>query len=298
MPRKFIAIASVGSLLLTSCSAPGAVHVPQTTQVRYYPQCYQPVQALRDRDAQYQHSMVVNSLIGAGLGAAAGALISGNAKGALIGALGGGTVAAAGTYAAYRMKNNPDNEQRRFAIAQDLQHDQGELQATVVAARQAEYCYDTQFSALRYGVSNGTIAKPEARARFAEIQQGSAEIRRILAEYGQKARHTQEEYSVAFNQEAQRLNTTPERLAAISSAPPPSAQPTETAGKSTTRHTRRTRHRSVSHTPPSATQPTSAVTMARNYQTYNAQVTQISELDQSMQRTETTRAEAMRGLGV
>jgi hypothetical protein len=288
-------------MLLTSCSAPGAIHVAQTTQVHYYPQCYQPVQALRDRDAQYQRSMMVNSLIGAGLGAAAGALISGNAKGALIGAAAGGAVAAAGTYAAYRMKTNPDDEQRRFAIAQDLQHDQGELQATVIAVRQAEYCYDTQFNTLRYGVSSGTISKPEARARFAEIQQGSAEIRNILAEYGQKARHTQGEYSVAFNQEAQRLNTTPEQLAAVASPPPPPPE-TAPAPRKASRHTRRTRHtpaKPVSHTPPPApAQPASAVTMARSYQSYNAQVAQISELDQSMQRTETTRAEAMRGLGV
>lgn len=287
--KQFVAVAAALSVLVASCAAPGAIQAPKTTQVAYYPQCYQPVQALRDRASQYERSMVTNTLIGAGVGAAAGALIGGDLKGALIGAGIGAAGAAAGTYASYRMKNTPDDNQRRFAIAQDLAHDQGEMQATVIAARQAEYCYNTQFDALRSGVARGTIPKPEARARFAEIQQGSGEIRAILAEYGQKARRSQGEYSVAFDQEAQRLNTTPDRLVSQASAPPPPAP----AKKPVRRHRKR-----AATSPPAPAQPVSATTMARNYKSYNNQVAQISELDQSMQRTEATRAEAMRGLGV
>src|SRR5438552_18802723 len=86
-----------GSLILAGCAAPGGTTVPQMTQVKYYPHCYQSVGLLRQQDQQFQQVMAVNTLAGAAGGEALGAIArDGDWRGALIGA-GVGAEVAAGT---------------------------------------------------------------------------------------------------------------------------------------------------------------------------------------------------------
>jgi hypothetical protein len=266
------------SLVLTSCVAPGGTTVPQTTRVAYYPQCYQSVAVLRQQDQQFQQAMAVNTLAGAAGGAALGALVGHDWQSALIGAAAGGLLAATTTYAAARMQQQPNDELRRAGIAGDMNHDSSELQRAVLAARQADYCYGEAYNHLVADLRRGAVSKPEAAQRFTEIDQGERELGAILAEYGKKTTASVQQYEVAFNQEAQRLNTTPNVLLAEANPAPRTLTP-----------------RGV---PPS--QPVSQNTrqLAQGYSKLNQQVSEINQEQSSIERTADDRRSAMHSLGV
>jgi len=238
------------SLVLTSCAAPGGTTVPQMTRVAYYPQCYQSVALLRQQDQQFQQTMAVNTLAGAAGGAALGALASGG-------------------------------DWRGALIASDMYHDSGELQRAVIAARQADFCYSSAYNELVANLRSGAVSKPEAAQHFAEIDQGEHEVAAILAEYGKKTTASVQQYEVAFNQEAQRLNTTPAViLADVSAPPPPSAAQTPAPRPATRQVSENTRQ------------------LAQNYSKINQQVSEINQEQSSIERTATARRNDMQSLGV
>jgi hypothetical protein len=271
-----------GAFVVTGCAAPGGTIVPQTTRVNYYPQCYQSVALLRQQDQQFQQTMAVNTLAGAAGGAALGALASGGDwRGALIGAGVGALVAASTTYASARMQQEADDERRRALIANDMYHDSGELQRAVVAARQADYCYGSAYNQLATDLRRGTVSKPDAVQRFTEIDQGEREVAAILAEYGKKTTASVHQYEAAFNQEAQRLNTTPNAL--LAEAAPPSPPPP-------------TKRRAPAQ--PSTAPQNTRQQLAQGYSKLNQQVSEINQEQSSIERTAADRRNAMQSLGV
>ena len=270
------------SVVLAGCAAPGGTNVPQMTRVNYYPQCYQSVAILRQQDQQFQQAMAVNTLGGAAGGAALGALASGgNWKGALIGAAAGALVAASATYASARAQET-DDERRRLLIANDMSHDYGEVQRAVVAARQADNCYGFAYDQLVANLRRGAVPKPEAAQRFAEIDQGEHEVAAILSEYGKKTTASVQQYEVAFDQEAQRLNTTPNQLLADAGPPPPPSGGRAPAPA------------------PRSTKPVSQNTrqLAQDYSKLNQQVSEINQEQSTIERTATDRRNNMHSLGV
>jgi hypothetical protein len=270
-----------GALVLAGCAAPGGTTVPQTTQVNYYPQCYQSVGLLRQQDQQFQQVMAVNTLAGAAGGAALGAIASGgNWRGALIGAGVGALVAASTTYASARMQQEANAERRQLLIANDMSHDYGEMQRAVVAARQADYCYGMAYSQLAANVRRGVVPKPEAAQRFGEIDQGEHEVAAILAEYGKKSMASAQQYQAAFDQEAQQMNTTPNELLADAGAPPPSSGGRAPAPRPTRQVSQNTRQ------------------MAQNYNRLNQQVSEINQEQSTIEQTAMTRRNDMQALGV
>lgn len=58
----------------------------QTTDVHYYPDCYQPIADLRSAEKSFNTTMVMGTTMGALLGAVIGASQTGKAEGALAGA--------------------------------------------------------------------------------------------------------------------------------------------------------------------------------------------------------------------
>ena len=263
------------SLAVAGCVAPGSTTVQQTTKVNYYPQCYQPVAQLRQQDEQFQQVMAANTVMGAVTGAALGGIIGGNWRSALFGAVAGATTAAANTYAQARLQQEANDESRRGLIAGDMARDSGELQRAVIAARQADDCYGHVYTRLAADVRRGAISKEEARPRFVEIDQGERETSLILAEYGKKARGIQEQYQVAFDQEAQRLNTTPDTLVAEARAPSPSATPSTSAKRSS-----------------------NTKQMASNYTKVNQQVSEINQEQSTIERTASDQRNDLKGLGI
>jgi hypothetical protein len=280
-PSKTATTIVAASVFLAGCAAPGGTTVPQMTRVNYYPQCYQSVALLRQQDQQFQQVMAVNTLAGAAGGAALGALASGGDwRGALIGAGVGALVAASATYASARAQE-ADDERRRMLIANDMSHDYGEIQRAVVASRQADNCYTYAYNQLAANVRRGAVSTPEAAQRFTEIDQGEREVAAILAEYGKKTAASVQQYEVAFNSEAQRLNISPNELMADAGAPPPP---------------------SSSRRPP-APRPTKPVSqntrqLAQGYSKLNQQVSEINQEQSTIERTATARRNDMQTLGV
>jgi hypothetical protein len=278
-PSKTATTIVAASVFLAGCAAPGGTTVPQMTKVNYYPQCYQSVALLHQQDQQFQQVMAVNTLAGAAGGAALGALASGGDwRGALIGAGVGALTAASATYASARAQE-ADDERRRILIANDMSHDYGEVQRAVVAARQADNCYTYAYNQLNANVRRGAMSTPEAAQRFTEIDQGEREVAAILAEYGKKTAASVQQYEVAFNNEAQRLNTSPNELVADAGPPPPSS----------------------SRAPaPRPTKPVSQNTrqLAQSYSKLNQQVSEINQEQSTIERTATARRNDMQSLGV
>jgi hypothetical protein len=280
-PSKTVTTVVAASVFLAGCAAPGGTTVPQMTKVNFYPQCYQSVALLRQQDQQFQQTMAVNTLAGAAGGAALGALASGGDwRGALIGAGVGALVAGTATYASARAQE-ADDERRRMLIANDMSHDYGEVQRAVVAARQADSCYTYAYNSLNANVRRGAISKPEAAQRFAEIDQGEREVAAILAEYGKKTMASVKQYEVAFNNEAQKLNTTPNELVAEAGAPPPPS-----SGR-----------RAPAPRPSTRVSPNTQQ-LAQNYNRLNQQVSEINQEQSTIERTATARRNDMQALGV
>jgi hypothetical protein len=268
------------SLVLAGCAAPGGTTVPQMTRVNYYPQCYQSVAILRQQDQQFQQAMAVNTLSGAAGGAALGAIASGGDwRGALIGAGVGAMVAATATYASARAQET-DDERRQLLIANDMSHDYGEVQRAVVAARQADNCYGYAYNQLAANIRQGTVPKPEAAQRFAEIDQGEHEVAAILAEYGKKTQASVQQYQAAFNQEAQRMNTSPDQLLADAGPPPPPSGKPAPAPRPTKQVSQNTRQ------------------LAQGYSKLNQQVSEINQEQSTIVQTATDRRHNMASLGV
>jgi esterase/lipase superfamily enzyme len=205
-------------------------------------------------------------------GAALGGLIAGNWRGAALGALAGGLTAATTTYAAARAQE-ADDERRRQLIANDLSHDSSEMQRAVFVARQADNCYGDAYAQLVAEVRRGTISKPEAPQHFAEIDQGEHEVASILAEYGKKSMAGAEQYRAAFDQEAQRLNTTPTQLLADASsrAPLSSQNASAPAPRTTTHVSQNTRQ------------------LAQSYNRLNRQVSEINQEQSAIEHTAANR---------
>jgi hypothetical protein len=234
------------------------------------------VAVLRQQDQQFQQTMAVNTLAGAAGGAALGGLIGGDWRSALIGAAAGAVTAAAATYASARLQQQPDDELRRGTIAGDMYHDSSELQRAVVAARQADNCYGSAYNQLVAGLRSGAISKTDAVRRFTEIDQGEREVGAILAEYGKKTTASVQQYEVAFDQEAQRMNTTPNQLLSEAGAPSPSTRGPAPA-KPLSQNTRQ---------------------MAQNYGKLNQQVSEINQEQSAIERTANERRNSMHALGV
>jgi hypothetical protein len=205
-------------------------------------------------------------------------------RGALIGAA-DGTFTASATYASARAQET-DDERRRLLIANDMSHDYGEVQRAVVAARQADNCYGYAYNQLAANIRRGALPKPEAAQRFAEIDQGEHEVAAILAEYGKKTQASVQQCQAAFNQEAQRMNTSPDQLLAEAAPPPPPPTPTR-------------RHASAPAPQPSTAAPQNTrQQLAQGYSKLNQQVSEINQEQSTIERTATDRRHDMASLGV
>ncbi|MFH1058857.1 MAG: glycine zipper domain-containing protein [Pseudomonadota bacterium] len=197
---------------------------PQTTQVTYFPKCYEPIQILRNQEKDLQMAVAGGAVIGAVGGAVLGYLVTGKAQGALVGAGAGALAGGVAGYAMQKQKQIKDDNLRYASYRQDINKDTEKLDRTLIAARQAQQCYDQQFQSLVTLVKGKHITKAEAEKRFKEIQDGSAEVAQILGHISNQANDRAAQYNEALNTEAKKVGVTPEEIMAVS-APPPAAQP-------------------------------------------------------------------------
>ena len=107
-PRsRVMTLAAIGfasmTVLVSGCSTSAVNRVGKTTEVTYYPSCYQPVQHLRDTDSNMTRSIATGAVLGAVGGALTGALTADKedrSRNAAIGAAGGALIGGASLKAA------------------------------------------------------------------------------------------------------------------------------------------------------------------------------------------------------
>ncbi len=200
---------------------------PQTTQVTYFQQCYQPIQILRNQEKDLQMSTVGGAALGAVGGAVLGYLITGKAQGAVAGAVAGGVAGGVAGYALQKQQQIKDDRMRYASYSQDITKDTEKLDKTLVAARQSQKCYDDQFNNLVTLVKGKHISKAEAQKRFEEIQQGSNEVAAILGQISSQANERAARYQDALAVEAKKADVTVDEIMLASKpAPAPAATPT------------------------------------------------------------------------
>ena len=92
MKSRFPALCCT-ALLAAALAMPGCAsrYGSPMTKVNYYPQCYRPVQQLRDDENTVARSTAAGAITGGLLGAIVGGLASGDVKGAVAGAAVGAT---------------------------------------------------------------------------------------------------------------------------------------------------------------------------------------------------------------
>lgn len=197
---------------------------PQTTQVTYFQQCYQPIQILRDQEKDLQMSTAGGAVIGAVGGAVLGYLITGKAQGAVAGAVAGGLAGGVAGYALQKQQQIKDDRLRYASYQQDMVKDTEKLDKTLIAARQAQKCYDEQFNHLVNLVKGKHITKAEAQKRFDEIQQGSNEVASILGQVSTQANDRMVRYQDALAVEAKKADVTVDEIM-LASKPVPAPTP-------------------------------------------------------------------------
>lgn len=174
---KTLVLLLAGSLLLAGCKSN---YGEPKTRVNHYPQCYQPVQQLREDENLTARSTAVGAAGGALLGALIGGLATGKVEGALAGAVAGGaTGAVAGNIYGKSEQKNRDAAYLH-AYARQLGADAASMNRAAAAAKVAGKCYDDQFRLAANLYRSGRISRLEFQDRYAEIRSGLEETAYIL----------------------------------------------------------------------------------------------------------------------
>lgn len=203
MRAPFALILAISLVALPGCASKYGV---QQTQAVYYPQCYQPIQDLRNSENTVSRNTGAGALLGAFSGAIIGLLASG---GKWQGAVMGGAVGAAGGAMAGNMYGRhvqeSDDNVRLANYLQNLDGDISNLNVTSAAARSSLQCYDQQFQYLLQQIKSRQISREAASQRFAEIQSGREEAIAILGNAAEYGKNLNMEYENAFNNEERQL---------------------------------------------------------------------------------------------
>ena len=152
----------------------------QKTKVNYYPQCYQPVNQLRQDEHSTGKSTAAGAVGGALLGALIGGLATGKASGALIGAAAGGAAGAVAGNVYGKSKSQQRDAAYMQQYSQQLGSEAASMNRSTAAAKVAAKCYDDQFKLAASQFKAGQISRIEFQDRYNEIRSGLEETSFIL----------------------------------------------------------------------------------------------------------------------
>jgi hypothetical protein len=195
-PRIAACIFLLPALSLSGCASK---YGEQTTQVRYYPDCYSPINDLRASEFAVVKSAGAGAAIGAVLGALIGYAATGKASGAAAGAALGGT-AGGGAGAAYG--SHKSSQEERAALDEynaRLDGNIREIDRASAAAKVARQCYSRQFTTAASEFKAGHISKDQFNDRYLEVVQGLEETANILGDAGKNGTLLADEYNRALN---------------------------------------------------------------------------------------------------
>jgi len=209
-----IMLASLG----TGCASSKS-YGEQITTVNYYPECYAPLQALRDANLEFNKTVVVSTGVGIAAGALIGLLVSRKAEGALIGAAAGGLAGAGVGYAKAKQDRIADDNKRMASYLADLEGDISGIDRVTAAARTARDCYNRQFNQAIAGYKDGRMPREELTGRYEEIKNGITEADTILGAVIADAGDKERSYQEAVQSEARRAGRPVPVVAAAQSKP-------------------------------------------------------------------------------
>lgn len=191
------------TLPLSACS--GSRYPARQTEVTYYPQCYQPIDRLRQDEQLTNNTTVGGAVGGALLGALIGGLSTGKVEGALVGAAAGGAAGAIGGNIYGKQKTAARDADYLQQYARSLGEDAASMNRATAAARVSLRCYDQQFRLAANQYRAGTISRPEFEARYQEIRNGLQETSAILGSTATTMQERDREYQATLQrQEEQR----------------------------------------------------------------------------------------------
>ncbi|WP_428564699.1 MAG: glycine zipper domain-containing protein [Solidesulfovibrio sp. DCME] len=198
----------------------------QITDVKYCPECYQPIQDLRNAEKQFNTTVAGSVVAGALLGALVGAIATGKVQGAAAGAVVGGIAGGAAGYAIAKQRQIKDDNARLASYLQDLDGDISGLDRVTAAAQVARKCYDRKFQETLAEYKEQKITRAVLDERYQEIQNGTLEASQILGTVITGASTKEAQYQEALKSEALAAKRDiPQPVFAPEPAPAPEPEP-------------------------------------------------------------------------
>jgi outer membrane lipoprotein SlyB len=225
----FIAVA----LTLAAGCAHDSRFGPQTTVVNHYPDCYDPINQMRQAEFMVEESTVGGAVAGALLGAIAGYAADGG-RGALIGATMGAVTGGIIANQLAKAAEERNNAKRMALYSQHLDEASSNMDVTTAAASMARQCYEQQFASAVQDFQAGRINKEQFRSRYMEVAAGMEEASRVLGTSIDSIAEASVAYEEALLRESDRLKVkedTIEQMREVSrqeikgSAKPPARRP-------------------------------------------------------------------------
>lgn len=217
------------TLPLSACS--GSRYPARQTEVNYYPQCYRPIDQLRQDEDLTTNTTVGGAVGGAILGAFIGGLSTGKVEGALVGAAAGGAAGAVGGNIYGKKKAAERDADYLQSYARSLGEDAASMNRATAAAKVSLRCYDQQFRLAANQYRAGTLSRQEFEARYQEIRSGLQETSAILGSTATTMQERDKEYQATLQQQEQRAQAStpaPVRTANRTRKPQKTAPPPRT----------------------------------------------------------------------
>lgn len=175
----------------------------QKTAVKYYPDCYQPINELRRSEYAVERGAAGGAVAGALLGALVGYLATGKAKGAAAGAAVGGVAGGvAGGAAAHYSK---DDDARLAEYNAELDGGIREVDKATAAAKVCRQCYERQFAVAAKEYKEGYLTKAQFNERYQEVASGMEEAAYILGTANENSSKVAADYRRAVQEEEARV---------------------------------------------------------------------------------------------
>lgn len=234
-----LAVMIAATVPLAGCA--GSRYPARQTTVEYYPQCYRPLDSLRQDEQLTTSSTVGGAVGGAFLGALIGGLSTGKVEGALIGAAAGGAAGAVGGNIYGKRQTAARDADYLQQYARSLGEDAASMNRATAAAKVSMRCYDQQFRLAAEQYRAGRLSRMEFEERYREIRSGLQETSAILGSTATTMQERDRNYQEALRQEEMRhaqasAAARPERKSGTSvpSSPRPAPQKQKASAPRTT----------------------------------------------------------------
>lgn len=177
----------------------------QTTTVSHYPDCYAPINELRQSEHSAPKYAAGGAAAGAVLGALIGYLATGKSSGALVGGAAGAVAggAAGGIYGQH--SQTQDDAERLAAYNSQLEGNIRETSRMTAAAKLARQCYERQFAVAASEYKAGRLTKEQFNSRYIEVTNGMQEAASLLGQSNKRGSEISAEYERALQQESMRV---------------------------------------------------------------------------------------------